>query len=267
MRGLRPIRSATCLLVAAYWVLVCSAARAADDPNDPSPGATDVANTPPSANPDGAAAASQPEDTRRIRFDAGLAAIYVTHGGTNFDGHHGYIFDDTRVAHLPSLSGGFGIRPNAGVLFEHLLPSLRAMVNINLERSWHSAISYNAGNAAYKHPSATLTNASLELRAILDIIVVKPYVALAPGYGWLRLPSGITVIDPAAPYATWQDVTLRGLTFQVSWGATFQISNMISAGGAFGYCLRGYSSSSVASLSGMGFSPGVVGSLGVDIIL
>jgi hypothetical protein len=202
-----------------------------------------------------------------MRFDLGLSAIYVMHGGSHFDGDHGYIFDDRRVAHLPKLSGGFGIRPSAGILLQHLFPSLSAMVNANFERSWHGALSYNAGKSAYDHPTAVLTNVSLELRAILDIAFVKPYLSVAPGYGWLSLPSGITVIDPAAPYATWQDVTLRGVTFQTSLGATVQLVELISVRGALGYCLHGYSSSSAASLSGLGLSPGLVASLGVDIIL
>jgi hypothetical protein len=212
-----------------------------------------------------ATAASDPSPaTQRARFDVGLAAVFVTQGGAQFDGHHAHIFDDRRVAHWPMLSGGFGIRPSVGVLFERLLGSVSAMVNANLDQSWHRATSYNAGNAAYRHPTAGLTNASLELRAMMNIDWFKPYVSLAPGYGWLSLPSGITVIDPATRMTSWQDVTLRGFTFQVSWGAAAQLNEMVSVGGALGYCLRGYPSSSAGSLSNMGLSPGIIGSLGAN---
>ena len=236
-------RSVTSLFAAAGLILVCSTARA-EGP-------------------------SQPEASRRTQFVLGLDATYGMHGGSHFDGHHGYIFEDSpitsRVAHLPKLSAGFGQRTSVGVLFKQLFTDMSARVTANIDWSIHHAESYNAGNALYAHHAATLMNASLELRAIMDILSlpIKPYVALAPGYGWLSLPSGITVINPTTRDTTWTDVTLRGFTFEASVGAAYQFTDFVSAGAGVGYHLRGYSSSSAGKLAGMGLSPGLDCSLGV----
>ena len=207
-----------------------------------------------------------PPVARRPQLVLEVAAIYATHWGTRFDGHHGYQLDDSRVVFLPKLGAGFGIRPTAGVLFDHVLSNISALVAVNVEWSRHSAAAYNAGNAPYDRDTSTFVNSSLELRTILEVASIKPYISLLPGYGWLSLPGGITVVDPTTSNTTWQNVTLRGFSFEAQLGAMYQYNELLSAKLGVGYRLNGYNSSSAGgSLSGLGLSAGLVAQLGVGL--
>ena len=95
----------------------------------------------------------------------GLPIVYAAHSGTEFDGRHAFSFDASRVAHLPKLSGGFGVRPTAGVLIENLLSNFGASAAIGFEYTNHQAISYNVDDSWYAHemPDFTICYSSFEV--------------------------------------------------------------------------------------------------------
>ena len=63
-------------------------------------------------------------------------------------------------------------------------------------------------------------------------------------------------------FVKWADIELRGFTFEASIGALYQFLPFLAADASFGYRLQGLSASSHGPLSGFGFSPGWVASLG-----
>jgi hypothetical protein len=192
-----------------------------------------------------------------------LPVVYVVHAGTQFDGHHAYTFDNSRTAHLPELSAAFGVRPAVGALFERVLSGVDAAATISVEWSHHPARGFNAGDIPYNREAANLYNGSLQLRAILAVWSVKPFVDLSPGYGWLSLPRGVTIVEPQTRNTTWSDLTLRGLTFETALGAMLAIVPALSVEVAIGYRLHGYTASTAGAVSNLGLSPGLVASLGV----
>ena len=204
---------------------------------------------------------------RKVNFVLNVPLGYELPGGVNFDGHHGYTVASGQVAHLPKLAGGFGIRPGVGVFVQQFLPKVSGMALFNLDWSRHGAKSYNAGDVAYDHDRATLINTAVELRALLDSMPLKPFVALVPGYGWLKLPAGLTVVDPSTSSTTWRDITLRGLNFAFSLGAMYAITDWLLVEGALGCRFQSYTTSSSGSLSGFGMSPVLNAGLGVSVRL
>jgi len=203
--------------------------------------------------------------SKRPQFVLNLPLLYVYHGGSSFDGHQGYVFQTDRVAHLPKLSAGLGLRPGVGVLITHIVPSLSTMATLNLEWSRHAAQGYNAGGVAYDRDAATLLVGSLELRAILDFMRLKPFVGIAPGYGWLSLPAGVRVVDSSTRNTSWADITLRGFTVALAAGASYPFTEYLSAEASIGYRLHYYSASSVGAVSGLGANPGLFGGLGASL--
>jgi len=207
---------------------------------------------------------SSPSD---VNFVLTLPLAYELPRGVNFDGRHGYVLGPDQVAHLPKLSGGFGVGARVGVFVRHVLPRVSGMALFNLESSRHSAKSYNAGDAAYEHDDATLINTAVELRALLDLMPVKPFVALVPGYGWLKLPAGLTVIDPSTSMTTWRDITLRGFSFAFSLGAMYPITDWLLVEAAVGCRFQSYTNWSSGTLTGFGMSPVLNAGLGVSVRL
>ena len=203
----------------------------------------------------------------KVNFVLSLPLAYELPGGVNFDGHHAYVFVPDQVAHLPKLSGGLGFGARVGVFVRHVLPQVSGMALFNLESSRHGAKSYNAGDVAYDHDDATLITTAVELRALLDIMPVKPFVALVPGYGWLKLPAGLTVIDPSTFMTTWRDITLRGFNFAFSFGAMYPITDWLLVEAAVGYRFQSYTSWSSGTLGGFGMSPVLNAGLGVSVRL
>lgn len=199
-----------------------------------------------------------------------LPAVYVQDGGTEFDGRHAVSFDANRVVFLPQLSGGFGIRPAAGVLIENWLRKFSISATMNLEYSRHNAISYNVDDTWYQHQTTSLYNLGFEIRGYLESGSFKPFVGIMPGYAWLKLPQGTTVttVDPNTGYRTtsWSDVSLRGLSFEATAGLLYEFIPLILADASFGYRLHGYNSSSAGSLSGLGLTPGWDASLGLVLM-
>lgn len=190
-----------------------------------------------------------------------VSAVYDWHGGNSFSGHHGYVFDDARVAHLPKLSGGFGFRPSAGLRLEQLLPMLNVSAALEFQWSHHSAEGYNAGNVPYDRDGATLVGAALPLRASLALGRLQPFVQLAPGHQWLKLPNGVTIIEPATRNVSWQDLTLRGLSVEADIGASYSFTRDFDIMASAGYRAISYSQSSLGAVSGIA-SQGVVTQLG-----
>jgi hypothetical protein len=214
-----------------------------------------------SAPPDRASA-------RRPQFVLNVPAIYVLHGGSSFDGHHGYVLQPDHVVHMPKLSGAFGVRPGVGVFMKHLFAPVSGMALLDVEWSRHAAKGYNAGGVAYDREYSNLINASLELRAIWDTLRIKPFVALAPGYSWLRLPAGVTVVSPTSVGSvTWADITLRGVSIALSGGASYALHELLSVEASIGVRMQSYSASSAGSLSGLGLSPILSGALGLTLML
>jgi hypothetical protein len=207
----------------------------------------------------------KPQSESQIRALFGLAAVYAYHGGSEFDGRHTQLFDANRAAHIPKLYGGFGVRPTVGVIAEKLLPRLSLSASANFEFTKHQAISYSVDNAWYAHENAAHKVLGLEFRGILEMAKLKPFIGITPGYAWLSLPAGITVIDPATRNTTWSDVTLRGFSFEASLGLIYELISIVTADASVGYRLQSYSSSSSGALSGFGYSPGWVASLGVEL--
>jgi hypothetical protein len=204
---------------------------------------------------------------RKVSFVLNVPLAYEVPGGVNFDGHHSYVFVPGQVAHLPKLSGGFAVRPGVGVFVRQMLPHVSGMALVNLDWSRHGALSYNAGDVAYDHDDATLINTAVELRALLDIMPIKPFVALAPGYGWLKLPAGLTVVDPSTSNTTWRDITLRGFAFAFSLGAMYPITDWLLVDAAVGCRFQSYTNWSSGTLSGFGMSPVLNAGLGVSVRL
>ena len=197
-----------------------------------------------------------------------LPLVYVHQGGAELDGYHLHSFGAQRIAFWPKLSDSLGIRPSAGVLIKNLLSKLSVSAALSLEYTKHRAISYNVDNSWYDHDKAKLYNLGVELRIYLELGHFKPFVGVAPGYGWLNMPNGVTVTtaDPNTGYpynASWSDVTLRGMSFEACAGLVYEIIPVISADASIGYRLQGFSSSTQGSLNGWGFSPALLGSLGV----
>jgi hypothetical protein len=196
-----------------------------------------------------------------------LPIVYVRQSGTQLDGYHVQSFDSRHIAHLPKLSDSLGIRPSVGVLIENALRGLNVSAGLNLEYTGHRAISYNVGNSWYEHDTTSLLNGGLDLRGYVSIGHFKPFIGVTPGYGWLRMPNGVTVttVDSAtgANNISWSDITLRGVSFEASAGLLYEFIPLISADASFGYRLQRFNSSSLGSLNGYGFSPALIGSLGV----
>jgi len=203
----------------------------------------------------------------KVSFVLNVPVAYEVPVGVNFDGHHGFAVAPDQVAHLPKLSGGFEIRPGVGVFVQQVLPQVSGMALFNLDWSRHNAKGYNAGDVAYDRDRATLINTAVELRALLDIMPLKPFVALVPGYGWLKLPAGLTVVDPSTSYTTWRDITLRGFSFGLALGAMYPITRWLLVEGAVGCRFQSYTTSSSGSLSGFGMSPVLNAGLGVSVRL
>jgi hypothetical protein len=191
---------------------------------------------------------------------------YTLQTGSTFDGHHGFVIRRDEVVHVPKLTGGYGARPGVGVYVQQVLPHIGVMALINVGWSHHSAKSFNAGGVAYTRDSSTQITTSLELRALLDLMPVKPFVALAPGYGWLSLPNGVTVVDPVTRDTHWQDIKLRGFSFAAALGALYPFNGIIATEASVGCRSQGYTSSSVGSLSGLGMSPVWFANLGLTLM-
>ena len=204
--------------------------------------------------------------SRPVSGFLGVSAVYSQIMGTEFNGRHVNSFGTNRDAFLPKLSGGFGIRPSAGVLLRRVLPSFSLSASFDFEYSKHQAISYNVGNSWYEHDNAKFYDLSLELRGLLDVCPLKPFVGIAPGYSWLSLPNGVTVttINPetGAPRTSWSDVTLHGVSFEASAGVLYELFTFLGVQGQGGYRLHGLTGSSEGSLDGYGYSPGWFVSLG-----
>ncbi len=207
-----------------------------------------------------------PSGLRSVRGFAGLSVVYSQILGSEFDGRHANLFDAEHIAFLPKLSGGFGIRPSAGVLLQQVLPSLSVSTAVNLEYSKHQAISYNVGNSWYDHEDAKFYDLSLELRGMLEVGRFRPFVGVAPGYAWLSLPNGVTVTTISSPNVipstSWSDITLRGFSFEASAGLLYEFFTFLAAEAQFGFRLHGLTASSEGSLNGFGYSPGWFASLG-----
>lgn len=286
MRVTRPSQSLLLLTVVDGLMAVSSPAVAAEA--NPGPTTTAVSSPPvamqanpmapttTNASPSVATASSNqvaPTNTfgdsspSKLSFVLNVPLTYEMPGGVNFDGHHGYTVRPGQVAHLPKLSGGIGVRPGVGVFVRDLAPMISGMALFNLDWSRHSAKSYNAGGVAYEHDVATTINTAIELRALLDIKPIKPFVALAPGYGWLKLPTGLTVVDPITSNTTWRDLTLRGFTFALSFGAMYPITDWLLVEGAVGCRFQSYTASNFGSLSGVGMSPSLNVGIGVTVRL
>ncbi len=212
-----------------------------------------------------ASTTAEPQSAINIRALFRFPAIYAYHGGSEFDGRHTQLYDANRAAHIPKLYGAFGVRPAVGVIAEKLLRKLSLSASVNFEFTKHQAISYSADNAWYPHENAAYRVLGLEFRGILEMAKLKPFIGITPGYAWLSLPAGITVIDPATHNTTWSDVTLRGFSFEASLGVQYELISVITADASFGYRLQNYNSSGSGALSGFGFSPGWVASLGVEL--
>ena len=202
-----------------------------------------------------------------MSFVLNLPLAYELPGGVNFDGYHAYVFVPDQVAHLPKLSGGLAVRPGVGVFVRHVLPQVSGMALFNLEWSRHGAKSYNAGGVAYDHDDATLINTAVELRVLLDMMPLKPFLALVPGYGWLKLPAGLTVVDPSTFMTTWRDITLRGFSFAFSFGAMYPITDWLLVEAAIGCRVQSFTSWGSGTLSGFGMSPVLNAGLGVSVRL
>jgi hypothetical protein len=204
-----------------------------------------------------------PKGSKSIHAFVRIPAVYAVQYGKEFDGRQVYTFDANRRAFLPKLSGGFGVGASAGVLIENVLRPLGVAAALNLEITRHQAISYNIGNYWYEHEHAGHYNLGLELREFLEFAQFRPFVAITPGYAWLSLPQGITVVDPVSRNTTWSDVTLRGFSFEAMLGLLYQFTPLIAADASLGYRLNSYTASSAGSLSGFGLSPGWNASLGL----
>jgi len=199
-----------------------------------------------------------------------LPLVYVHQGGSELDGYHLQSFGPQRIAFWPKLSDSLGIRPSAGVLVKNLLSKLSVSAALSLEYTKHRAISYNVNNFWYEHETAALYNLGVELRIYAELGHFKPFMGVTPGYGWLQMPKGITVtsVDPVSSYpynTSWSDITLRGTSFEACAGLVYEIIPVISADASIGYRLQGFSSSTQGSLNGWGYSPALLGSLGVLI--
>jgi hypothetical protein len=197
-----------------------------------------------------------------------LPLVYVSQGGAELDGYHLHSFGAGRIARWPKLSDSLGIRPSAGVLIENLISELSVSAALSLEYTKHRAISYNVGNSWYEHDKTTLYNLGVEFRGYLEFDMFKPFIGITPGYGWLRMPNGVTVtsVDPVTGYPyniSWSDITLHGLSFEASAGLLYEIIPLMSADASIGYRLQNLSSSTQGSGYGFRSSPAIVASLGV----
>lgn len=215
----------------------------------------------------GGGASASTASPKRLGLVLDVSALYVLQGGSSFDGRHGYVILPDHVAHLPKLSGGFGVRPGVGVVFRRVLPAISVMATLNLDWSRHAATGYNAGGVAYEREHSSLVNTSLELRAVLDRFAVKPFLALAPGYGWLSLPKAVTIIEPITRDTTWADLRLHGASLALLAGASFPFTDWLSAEASVGVRFQSYTSASVGTVSNLGMSPGFLGALGLSLSL
>jgi hypothetical protein len=203
---------------------------------------------------------------QRPQLVLNVPATYALQMGSTFDGHRGSVIQPDQVVHLPKLAGGFGVRPGVGVYVQRVAPHLGVMALFSVGWSRHAAKGYNAGRVAYTRDSSALTTTSLELRAIFDAMPVKPFLAIAPGYGWLRLPDGVTVVDPVTRDTHWEDVTLRGFNFAAALGAMYPFNDVVAAEASVGCRWSMFSSSSKGSLSGLGASPALLANLGLTFM-
>ncbi len=196
-----------------------------------------------------------------------LPVVYVHQGGAEFDGYHVLAFDSRHQAYLPKLSDGLGIRPSVGVLVENALRRLNVSAALNLEYTGHRAISYNVGNSWYEHDTTTLLNLGIDLRGYLVFGRFRPFVGITPGYGWLKMPNGVTVttVDPVigSNSISWSDVTLHGLSFEACAGLLYEFIPAFSADASIGYRLQGLNSSNQGPVNGFGYSPALIVSLGL----
>jgi hypothetical protein len=195
-----------------------------------------------------------------------VPATYSLQLGSAFDGHHGYVLQPDQVVHVPKLTGGFGVRPGIGVYLPRVARDFSVMALINVGWSRHPAKSYNAGGVAYTRDASNLLTTSLELRAVYDKMPLMPFVSLAPGYGWLSLPNGITVVDPITRDTHWEDITLRGFNIAAALGAMYAFTNELAAEASIGARSNSFSSSSKGSLSGLSASPALLANLGLTLM-
>jgi hypothetical protein len=209
------------------------------------------------------AEASPPKHTRSMSVHgiADLSLVFSQVRGTQLDGRHAQLLDANHIAFLPKLSAGFGVRPSAGVLLAHVLPSFSISASGTFEYSRYQAISYNYSNTWYEHQDAKLYDLGLELRALLDMGALKPFVEITPGYAWLKLPNGITATD-ANNVVSWSDLTLRGFSFEASPGLRYALFDFLAVDASFGVRLHGLNSSN-GPPSSVGMSTGWVARLGI----
>ncbi len=197
----------------------------------------------------------------RVHGIADVSLVFSQVRDTQLDGRHVQLLDANHIAFLPKLSAGFGVRPSAGILLAHVLPSFSISASGTFEYSRYQAISYNHGNTWYVHQDAKFYDLGLDLRALLDMGALKPFVEIAPGYAWLKLPNGIAATD-ANNVVSWSDLTLRGLSFEASPGLLYAPFDFLAVDASFGVRLHGLNSSNGLP-SGLGMSTGWVAKLGV----
>lgn len=214
----------------------------------------------------------RPVERTRLGAYLRLPLTYTLLRGNEFDGRHAGVLDANRTIHLPRISGGFGFKPSLGLKIDHLTRYLGVMTGAAFAFSKHRAISYNFGDTYYDRSDSTFYELELEVRAIAELGRFKPFLAVDPGLSWLTLPNGITTLDArctaARPPAgiqcivSWSDVTLRGVSLEMSLGALYEVFEELAVDASIGYRIQQLTSSSAGSFSGFGLSPGWEASLG-----